>query len=78
MRKLNETRNYAMLPSLIEEAQTMANRMEQGLSEKREIKDWNKEWRRKKRLIKKLKAELQNLEEQVADKNEANKQGEKK
>jgi hypothetical protein len=28
MRKCHETRNYSYLPSLIEEAQTMANRME--------------------------------------------------
>lgn len=36
MRKLNETRNYAPLLSLIEEAQVMGNRMEAGLSD---IKD---------------------------------------
>lgn len=56
MRKLNETRNYAPLDGLIEEAQIMGNRMESVL--------WDsKDHRRLKKAIKKLKAERDVLED---------------
>lgn len=36
MRRLHDTRNYTLLPSLIEEAQIYANRMEDGLTSAKE------------------------------------------
>jgi hypothetical protein len=60
LQKLHETRNYAMLPSLLEEMQTMVNRMEAALyniKDEQSLRD----------SIKKLKAECVALE---AKKNE--------
>lgn len=41
MRKCHETRNFSYLLGLIEEAQTMANRMESSLGCKREYNHWH-------------------------------------
>ena len=38
MRKLDDTKNYSILKSLIEEAQVMANRMEAALYDVKDIK----------------------------------------
>jgi hypothetical protein len=48
MRKLHKTRNYAFLPGLIEEAQTLANRMEAGLREKEDYETWHKRAKKEK------------------------------
>ncbi len=58
MRKLNETRNYSYLHSLVEEAQMMANRMESKLSD---IKDFEHYHYR----IKALKKEKRKLQEDI-------------
>jgi coenzyme F420-reducing hydrogenase delta subunit len=57
MRKCNETRNYALIKSLIEEAQIMANRMEAGLSD---LSDARYSYER----VKELKAEIKKLKEE--------------
>jgi cell division protein FtsB len=58
MRKCNETRNYAYLLSLIEEAQSMANRMEAALGNVKDIKKLSE-------TRSELKAEVKKLEEKV-------------
>lgn len=65
MRKLNETRNYAPLLSLIEELQVMGNRMEAGLSDLKDHKSLLED-------ISKLKRELKDLRKQKKElKNDA-------
>jgi hypothetical protein len=56
MRKCHETRNYSYLPGLIEEVQTMVNRMEAALYDQSDL-----EYARKK--LKKLEQEVKVLEE---------------
>lgn len=60
MRKCYETRNFAILPGLIEEAQTYGNRMEAKLSD---VKDYE----RLKKRYKKLKEAVRKLEEKAGD-----------
>lgn len=45
MRKCHETRNYSYLPGLIEEAQSLANRMEAALQDKSDLQSWNRKRR---------------------------------
>ena len=52
MRTIHETRNYSGLLALIEEAQSMGNRMEAGLSYERDIKELHEE---RKKLVAKNK-----------------------
>lgn len=71
MRKCCITSNYSYLPGLIEEAQSMGNRMEAGLGEKRDLAQWRKEWAEGRNDIKQLREEIRTLEEQkqaLADK----------
>jgi len=46
MRHCCKTLNFASLPGLIEEVQSMANRMESALSDQRDIASMNAEWHR--------------------------------
>lgn len=55
MRTLHETRNYAPLLGLIEEAQIMANRMEAALYD-------NKDTEHAREIVAKLKKEIKQLE----------------
>lgn len=57
MRKCYETRNFSYLPGLIEELQTMGNRMEAKLGDYASIGDARSE-------IKRLKKEIKALEEE--------------
>lgn len=54
MRRCDDTKNYAGLASLIEEAQSLGNRMESGLSMKSDLAEWDKDWTEKKNEMKKL------------------------
>lgn len=63
MRKLNETRNYSYLLGLIEEAQTMANRMEAGLYDKHDLEHVRKEHKRLKKEVEELQEKKRNLKE---------------
>ena len=56
MRKCCKTGNYSYLPGLIEEAQSMGNRMESKLETYKDIKDAED-------YIKKLKKEIKDLKE---------------
>ena len=63
MRKCHETRNYAGLMSLVEEAQSVANRMEAGLGDKKDLIKMNEEWHKLKKEIKKLRKKRDKLNE---------------
>ncbi len=69
MRKTHKTRNYSYLPGLIEEVQTLANRMEAGLGEKADInryhelaKEAKAEWKEAQKKLEDVKKELKKLE----------------
>ncbi len=62
MRKCHETHNYAPLLGLIEETQSMVNRMEAALSAKDSIQRWEEEKQEKKKYYKELKAKVKELE----------------
>ncbi|MEC7862730.1 MAG: hypothetical protein VYC70_08890 [Verrucomicrobiota bacterium] len=59
MRKTTETLNFAMLLSLIEEAQTMANRMEGALGDQKDFEALKKRIREKKDELKKLEEKIE-------------------
>ena len=64
MRKLNKTRNYSYLQSLIEEAQSMGNRMEAGLSDIKSIDQLREKIRDLKKEKKSLEKELERLKDE--------------
>lgn len=57
MRKCYETRNFASLLGLIEEAQTMGNRMEAAIGDKKDIARMNAEWHELRDKLKELRTE---------------------
>lgn len=61
MRKCHDTRNYSLMPGLIEEAQIMANRMESGLADHSDLKLLNDEWHTLRGKVKKLRAKVTEL-----------------
>jgi len=61
MRKLHETRNYAPLLSLIEEAQMLANRMEAKLSDVKDRESLNEDITRLKKELKALRKEKKEI-----------------
>lgn len=61
MRKCQETHNYSYLPSLIEEAQHMGNRMEAALYDKKDLEHYQREVKKLKKEIKTLKEEKEKL-----------------
>ena len=64
MRSCYKTRNFAHLPGLIEEAQTMANRMEAHLDQAKEYFKLRDDCRKLSEEIKKLKKEKESLTEE--------------
>lgn len=62
MRKLDETRNYSPLKGFIEEAQDMANRMENALELNKAVKKMKEEYKELKEKIKALEKEKKLLE----------------
>jgi len=67
MRKCYESRNFASLLGLIEEAQSMANRMESGLSDKSDIEEMNEKWHEKKKKLKELNKKIKATEAELQD-----------
>ena len=61
MRKCFETRNFSPLLGLIEEAQSMGNRMEAAISDKKDIAKMQAEWHELRGKIKELRAEAKSL-----------------
>ena len=62
MRTSVKTLNFAMIPSLIEEVQTMANRMEMALSDLKDLKLLKEDIVDKKEELESLKDQIKNLE----------------
>ena len=63
MRTLNKTRNYSYLESLIEEAQSMGNRMEAGLGDKNSLDQLHQKIKDLKNEKKSLEKELERLKD---------------
>ena len=61
MRTCHETRNFSYLMGLIEEAQTMAERMEAALGEKSDHESWHAKAKAEKAEYKRLVAETNKL-----------------
>ncbi len=59
MRTSTKTLNFAMIPSLIEEVQTMANRMEMALEDMKDLKSMKDEIHEKKEELKILKKKIE-------------------
>ncbi len=62
MRTSVKTLNFAMIPSLIEEVQTMANRMEMALEDMKDLKTLKNEIVDKKEELESLKDEIRKIE----------------
>lgn len=67
MRKCYKTRNFSHLLGLIEEAQTLANRMEAGLGEKRDYQAWHKKAKAEKDEYMRLANETNKLRKDVGE-----------
>lgn len=61
MRKAHETHNYSYLLGLIEEAQSMGNRMEAGLYDKHDLEGLQKSIKKLRKQRKVLRDEVDNL-----------------
>ncbi len=72
MRKCHETRNYAYLLGLIEEAQSLANRMESALGDKKDIREWSDMRAKLKEEIKELRNERRQLQPPASTKDVEN------
>ncbi len=59
MRTSTKTLNFALIPSLIEEVQTMANRMEMALEDMKDLKSMKDEIHEKKEELKILKKKIE-------------------
>lgn len=68
MRTLHKTRNYSTLLSLIEEAQTLANRMEAALGEKSNYQRWHDRYKEEKAEYKKLLKKTNKLRKKQGEK----------
>ena len=64
LRKCFETRNFSSALGLAEEIQSMANRMEASLSDKRDVKRWTKERNELSEEMDKLNEEIGKLKKQ--------------
>lgn len=70
LRECYKTRNFAPMMGLLEELQTAGNRMEAGLEQKADLKDWDEEWHQRKKEIKALRKEQADLEKVLGKKKE--------
>lgn len=69
MRECIKKLNFAPMPSLIEEAQIMANRMEESLENKGGIDSLREDIRKLKKIRKELYADVQKLNDQLPEEN---------
>ena len=67
MRKAYKTRNFSYLPGLIEEAQTMANRMEASLGEKRDLARWHEKVKKEEKEYERLLEKANKLRQKVGE-----------
>jgi len=68
MRTSVKTLNFAMIPSLIEEVQTMANRMEMALEDMKDLKGLKDEIHDKKKEYEALKDKIRKIEKKKKEK----------
>jgi len=68
MRKCHETHNYSYMLGLIEEAQSMGNRMEAAIGDLNDIESNRKASAKLKKTIRKLQEERDQLREEVGKK----------
>ena len=68
MRTSVKTLNFAMIPSLIEEVQTMANRMEMALEDMKDLKGLKEEIYDKKKEYETLKDKIRKIEKKIEKK----------
>ena len=66
MRALSKSRNYSSLDSLIEELQYMANKMEAGLMDQKDLNDLTERQSRARKELKKLETEYKKLTAKIA------------
>jgi peptidoglycan hydrolase CwlO-like protein len=66
MRDLSKTRNYGAMDGLIEEVQSMVNRMEAALYDQSDIESFQKKASELNRELKKLRKERDELKEEIA------------
>ena len=67
MRKGIETHNYSYLPGLIEEAQSLANRMESGLEDLQDIRLYSERLSKLRKKYKAYNKLLKELESKIAE-----------
>jgi len=67
MRKCNKTRNYSTLLALIEEVQTLVNRMESALGEKSELEDWHRKAKSERKEYRRLLKKTNKLREKAGE-----------
>lgn len=67
MRKCNETRNYTYLLGLIEEAQSLGNRMEAALGDKQDVAHYSDKRHELRKECKELKKEVDALKKEKAE-----------
>lgn len=65
MRDCHKTHNYSYLPGLIEEAQSLARRMESALCDVRDVREWSKIRDELKKEIRELEEKKRLLDEQL-------------
>lgn len=68
LRKCYKTRNFSYLPGLIEEIQTLVNRMESALQEKSDYEHWHKKVKEEKEEYKRLLKESNKLRKKKGEK----------
>ncbi len=73
MRNCSKTKNYSYLDGLIEEVQTLVNRMEAKLHDSKEAEDLNEDIREGKVELKRLKQKIKLAEEDLEIKETLNK-----
>lgn len=67
MRACHKTRNYSGLMGLIEEAQSLASRMEAGLQERKDYLTWHKRCKEEKAAYKTLLAKTNKLRKKAGE-----------
>ena len=67
MRKMYKSRNFAGFLGLIEEAQSMGNRMEAKIEQIKDLDQFENDWHRKKNEEKALRKEIAKLEREVRE-----------
>lgn len=67
-RKCHDTRNYSYLPGLLEEVQTLANRMEAALGDKHDVEYYRRQRTELKDEIKALKKKKEKLQKKKKSK----------